>query len=130
MTVAEVNVVAQAFHDGVANRDAAALASLYAESGRFLPPGMEPSEGPAEIQEAMQALLDMGARSLDIEPLDVREAGEMTIEYGRYTLGIEPEGAAAVTDTGKYVVVHEGQSDGSSKIVLDIFNSNAPPASA
>ena len=36
----------------------------------------------------MQALLDMGARSLDIEPLDVREVGEVTIEYGRYTLGI------------------------------------------
>lgn len=130
MTVAEVNAVAQAFHDGVANRDAAALASLYAESGRFLPPGMAPCEGPAEIHQAMQALLDMGARSLDIEPLDVREAGEMTIEYGRYTLGIEPEGAASITDVGKYVVVHEGQSDGSSKIVLDIFNSNAPPASA
>lgn len=130
MTVAEVDAVAQAFHEGVANRDAAALASLYAESGRFLPPGMEPCEGRAEIQQAMQALLDMGARSLDIEPLDVREAGEMTIEYGRYTLGIEPEGAAPVTDVGKYVVVHEVQSDDSSKIVLDIFNSNATPASA
>jgi uncharacterized protein (TIGR02246 family) len=130
MTVAEVNAVAQAFHDGVANRDAAALASLYAENGRFLPPGMAPCEGPAEIQQAMQALLDMGARSIDIEPLDVREAGEMTIEYGRYTLGIEPEGAEPITDVGKYVLVHEGQSDGSSKIVLDIFNSNAPPASA
>jgi ketosteroid isomerase-like protein len=30
MTVAEVDAVAQAFHDGVANQDAAALASLYA----------------------------------------------------------------------------------------------------
>jgi uncharacterized protein (TIGR02246 family) len=130
MTVAEVNAVAQAFHDGVANRDAGALASLYAENGRFLPPGMGPCEGPAEIQQAMQALLDMGARSLDIEPLDVREAGEMTIEYGRYMLGIEPEGAAPVSDVGKYVVVHESQSDGSSKIVLDIFNSNAPPPGA
>jgi ketosteroid isomerase-like protein len=38
MTVSGVNVVAHAFHDGVANRDAAALASLYAENGRFLPP--------------------------------------------------------------------------------------------
>ena len=45
MTVAEVDAVARAFHDGVANRDAAALASLYADEGRFLPPGMEPCEG-------------------------------------------------------------------------------------
>jgi uncharacterized protein (TIGR02246 family) len=126
MTVAEVNAVAKAFHDGVANRDAAALAGLYAEQGRFLPPGMEPCEGHAEIQAAMQQLLDMGASSLDVEPLDVREAGDLTIEYGRYTLGIEPEGAAAMTQVGKYVVVHEAQPDGSTKIAFDIFNPNTP----
>jgi uncharacterized protein (TIGR02246 family) len=126
MTVAEVNAVAQALHDGVANQDAAGLASLYAEDGRFLAPNMEPCEGRSAIQAAMQQLLDMGARSLDVEPLDVREAGEMTIEYGRYTLGIEPDGGAAVSDVGKYVVVHKAQHDGSTKIALDIFNSNAP----
>jgi uncharacterized protein (TIGR02246 family) len=126
MTVAEVNAVAQAFHDGVASRDAAALASLYAENGRFLPPGIEPCEGNAEIRAAMQQLLDMGASSLDLEPLDVREAGDMTIEYGRYTLAIEPPGGEAMTQVGKYVVVHETQADGSTKIVLDIFNANTP----
>lgn len=63
MTVAEVDVVARAFHDGVANRDAAALASLYADHGRFLPPGVEPCEGRDEIEAAMQQLLDMGASS-------------------------------------------------------------------
>ncbi|MGZ6565671.1 MAG: YybH family protein [Solirubrobacteraceae bacterium] len=128
MTVAEVDAVAQAFHDGVANRDAAALASLYHEDGRFLPPNMEPCEGREAIQSAMQQLLDMGAHSLDVEPVEVREAGDMTMEYGRYTLGIEPEGAAAITDVGKYVVVHETRPDGVTKIALDIFNSNSPPA--
>ena len=126
MTVAEVNAVAQAFHDGVANRDAGALSSLYADGGRFLPPGMEPCEGRAEMQAAMQQLLDMGASSLDIEPLDVREAGNLTIDYGRYTLGIEPDGAERMTQIGKYVVVHEAQADGSTKIAYDIFNANTP----
>jgi ketosteroid isomerase-like protein len=46
MTVAEVNTVAQAFHDGFADQDAAALATLYHEDARFLPPNMEPAEGP------------------------------------------------------------------------------------
>ena len=125
MTVAAVDAVAQAFHDGVANRDAAALASLYAEDGKFLPQGLEPCEGRAEIQAAMQQLLDMGARSLDVEPLEVREAGQLTIEYGRYTLGIEPEGAEPVTQLGKYIVIHEPQEDGSNRIAFDIFNANA-----
>jgi len=126
MTVVEVDAIAQAFHDGVANRDATALASLYAENGKFLPPGMEPCEGRAQIQSAMQLLLDMGARSLDIEPLDVRETDNLAIEYGRYALRIEPEGNEAVTDVGKYLVVHERQAGGVTKIVYDIFNSNTP----
>ena len=126
MTVSEVGAVAQAFHDGVANRDAAALASLYAENARFLPPGMEPCEGQAQTQSAMQQMLDMGASSLDVEPLEVRESGNLTIEYGRYTLRIEPKGNEAMTDVGKYLVVHERQADGSTKIVYDIFNSNTP----
>jgi ketosteroid isomerase-like protein len=71
--------------------------------------------------------MDMGARSVDIEPIDVREAGDMTIEYGRYTLGFEPEGAEAMTDVGKYLVVHETRQDGATKILFDIFNSNSPP---
>jgi uncharacterized protein (TIGR02246 family) len=124
MTVAEVNVVAQAFHDAVAARDPDALVRLYHEDARFLPPGMEPAEGPDEIRGAMQALFDMGASSLDIEPLDVRESGEMTVEYGRYTLGIEPPGGGEMTDVGKYLVVHESRDDGT-KILFDCFNSNA-----
>jgi uncharacterized protein (TIGR02246 family) len=128
MTVAEVNAVAQALHEGVANQDAAGLASLYSEEGRFMPPNMEPCEGRASIEGAMQQLFAVGARSLDIEPLEVRDAGELTVEYGRYALGLEPDGGTMITDVGKYVVVHESQDDGSTRILLDIFNSNSPPA--
>ena len=127
MSVAEVNAVAQAFQEGVANQDAAALANLYHEHARFLPPNMEPCERRPAIQGAMQELLGMGVRSLEIEPIDVREAGDMTIEYGSYTLGIQPEDAEAMTDVGKYVVVHETRPDGLTKIAFDIFNSNSPP---
>jgi ketosteroid isomerase-like protein len=93
-----------------------------------MPPHMPPCEGSAAIEAAMQGLLDMGARSLDVEPLEVREADELTVEYGRYTMDIEPPGGEAVRDRGKYVVVHESQDDGSTKIVLDIFNSDLPAA--
>ena len=126
MTVAEVDLVAQAFHDGVANRDAGALADLYHEDGRFLAPNMPPCEGRDAIQAGMQVLLDVGASSLDIEPLEVRESGELTVEYGRYTLGIATPDGQEMTDVGKYLVVHETR-DGSTKILLDCFNSNSPP---
>jgi hypothetical protein len=41
---------------------------------------MEPAEGRPAIQAAIQQLLDMGARSLDVGPILDREAGDMTIE--------------------------------------------------
>jgi len=125
MTVAEVDAVAQAFHDGVANRDAASIASLYHEDGRFLAPNMPPAEGTAAIQAACQGLLDMGASRLDVEPLQVHEAGDLTVEYGRFTLGIEPPGGEPMTDEGKYIVVHETRG-GETKILYDCFNSNLP----
>jgi uncharacterized protein (TIGR02246 family) len=125
MTVADVNAIAKAWHDGVANQDAAALTSLYHDDARLLPPNMEPAEGREAIRATWQQLLDMGGRSLDVEPVDVREAGDLTIEYGRYILGIEPEGGEAITDVGKYVVVHETRGD-ETKILLDCFNSNSP----
>jgi ketosteroid isomerase-like protein len=127
MTIADVDAVAKAFHEGVAGQDAAALSSLYHEDAKFLPPNMPPCEGRPAIRAAMQGLLDAGARSLDLEPIDVREAGELTIEYGLYTLGLEPEGAPAMTDNGKYIVVHESRPNGSTRILFDIFNSNGAP---
>jgi hypothetical protein len=32
-----------------------------------------------------------------------------------------------MSDVGKYLVVHETRDDGSTKILYDCFNSNAPP---
>jgi uncharacterized protein (TIGR02246 family) len=128
MTVAEVNAIAEAFSQGVANRDAEMLADLYEEDGKLLPPNFEPCEGKAAIKEWMQGMFEAGASSLEIEPLDVREADDLTVEYGRYTLGMQPSEGEAATEVGKYVVVHKTQDDGSTKIVLDIFNANTPAA--
>jgi ketosteroid isomerase-like protein len=63
----------------------------------------------------------------DSEPIDVPEAGDMTIEFGRYAPGLELEGGEQMTDVGKYLVVHETRADGSTKILMDCFNSNSPP---
>jgi uncharacterized protein (TIGR02246 family) len=122
----DLEAVAQAFHDGVKNQDAAALASLYHEDAKFLPPGMPACNGRPAIQAAMQGLISAGARSLDLETIEARDEGALTVEYGRFTLGLEPPGAPAMTDSGKYIVVYEARGDGTTKILYDIFNSDLP----
>jgi ketosteroid isomerase-like protein len=123
-TRVDVEAIAQAFHDGIKNQDAVALSKLYHEDAKFMPPNMPVCDGGSAIQAAMQGLMDVGARSLDLETIETRDEGMVTLEYGRYTLGIEPPGAPSVTDTGKYIVVHETRPDGSTKILYDIFNSD------
>jgi ketosteroid isomerase-like protein len=123
-TRVDVEAIAQAFHDGVKNQDAAALSNLYHEDAKFLPPNMPACDGRWAIQAAMQALMDAGARSLDLETIEIRDEGMVSVEYGRFTLGMEPPGAPSMTDTGKYIVVHETRPDGSTKILYDIFNSD------
>jgi ketosteroid isomerase-like protein len=125
-TRVDVEAIAQAFHDGVKNQDPTAVGSLYHEDARMLAPNMPACEGRPAIESAMQALFDMGARSLILEAIDVRDEGVVTIEYGRFTLVFEPPGASSVTDIGKYIVVHETRSDGETKILFDIFNSDLP----
>lgn len=110
----------------IAGERTTTLTGAYHEDARFLIPNAEPCEGREAIRAAWQQLLDIGADSLTLEPIEVREAGELTIEYGLYTLRVVAEGAEAMTDTGTYVVVHEARQDGSSKLSLDIFNSNLP----
>jgi ketosteroid isomerase-like protein len=125
-TRVDVEAIAQAFHDGVKSQDAAALSNLYHEDAKFMAPNMPVCVGRPAIQAAMQALLDAGVRSLDIETIETRDEGTVTVEYGRFTLGIEAQGAPSMTDTGKYMVVHETRADGSTKILYDIFNSDLP----
>ena len=98
---------------------------------RLLEPAQDelPLEVLAPFPQGRGAAEQVGERGgiLPHQPLDIREEGDLTIEYGRYTLGLQPPGAEPASDAGKYLIVHETQDDGSTKILYDVFNSNQPP---
>ena len=110
----------------VANQDAEAAVKDYAPTARLLAANAPMAEGPAAIKEVFQAFIDSGANSLELESIEIIEAGDLVIDVGRYVLGIQPAGADAIEDRGKYVDVFRRQSDGSLKIIIDIFNSDLP----
>jgi uncharacterized protein (TIGR02246 family) len=121
--VAEFNA---AFGKAMANQDVAAMASAYAEDARMLPPNAPMAEGRNAIRQVLQAFVDTGAKSLDLQSIDVLEDGALVVDIGRYVLGIQPPGADPIQDEGKYLVAFRRQSDGSLKMVADAFNSDAP----
>ncbi|MFQ5946580.1 MAG: YybH family protein [Anaerolineae bacterium] len=114
---------AEAFNRG----DAAAVAALYTEDAKVLPPNSEMVDGKQAIQEFWSGAMEMGIRDFALKTVDVGFNDDLAYEMGTYTLNIQPEGGQATTDTGKYVVVWTRQGDGSWKLAVDIWNSNAPP---
>lgn len=121
---AEIEELTAQFAKAVTNKDFAALGPFYEERARFLPPGAPMVEGRAAIQAAQQKMIEGGVRALDLECVDVIEAGDFAIEIGRTTVTIRLLGLFSITRTGKSVVVWRRQQDGTLKIVVDTFNSD------
>ncbi|HUF29941.1 MAG TPA: SgcJ/EcaC family oxidoreductase [Gemmatimonadaceae bacterium] len=112
-----------------ANRgDAAGIASLYTDDGVLLPPNSEIVQGQANIQQALQAFIDAGMTNVDFTRVAAGTSGDLAYEIGRYSLDLRPQGAAPITDIGKYVIVARRQSDGTWRLIADIFNTSQPPA--
>jgi uncharacterized protein (TIGR02246 family) len=116
------------FVEAFNRRDAAAVAALYTEDAKLLPPNSGMISGKRGIQAFWQRAMETSVGDIILETVDMGCAGDLTYEIGAYTLKIRAQGSQAVTDTGKYVVVRERQADGSWKWVADIWNSNLPPA--
>jgi uncharacterized protein (TIGR02246 family) len=95
----------QLFTDAFRRGDSAAVASLYAEGARLLPPHHQMVEGVEAIRQFWQAAMEMGAKEGRLETLEVISEGGLACEVGRYTLVVEQGNGERVSDVGKYVVV-------------------------
>lgn len=126
MTRTEIQTINEEFGKAVANQDVAAVLGFYDDNARLLPPNSQLLEGKSAIGAFFQSMLDAGVKSLELESLDVLEAGDVTIDVGRYRLSMEPAGAGLIEDVGKYVVVFRRQPDGSHRMIIDTFNSDLP----
>ena len=102
--------------------DAAGLANLYTENGQVLPPNGGFLTGKDAIQAIWQSILDMGAKEIKLDIVEVEGQGDTAIEVSNYTLYSED---GQELDKGKYIVIWK-QKDGQWKLHRDIFNSSMP----
>jgi uncharacterized protein (TIGR02246 family) len=106
--------------------DAAGVAACYTSDAQLLPPNGEPMSGTANIAAFWQGAMAMGIKDAKLETNHVEARGDLAVEVGQYTLTIQPAGADAMTDGGKYVVVWK--NEGGWKLYIDIWNTNTPMA--
>lgn len=111
--------------------DMSAVADLYTDDAVLMPANGAAVRGREAVRTFfVQALGSMSPRDVKLWSDEIEVCGETAYEVGRYQMTLQPPGAAAMNDRGKYIVIWKRQSDGSWKIARDIFNSDLAPAGA
>lgn len=109
------------FKEAYDRGDAAAVAAAYAEDGAVLAPDEPTIRGKRAIEDSFNWVIkDIGGR-VSIETVEVVAAGDVAYQWANYAL---KGGTRSVA--GKFVEVYNRQADGSWKIRLTIYNSDAP----
>ena len=122
----EVENAIQIFEKAAKAKDATTISSLYDENATLLPPGAPPIKGRQNIRDFWKNFLEAGAVDPVVRPVSVEGAGDLAYEIGEYQVTLpNPQGGGTSRQHGKYLVVWKRQSDGSLKMVADMFSANA-----
>jgi uncharacterized protein (TIGR02246 family) len=108
----------------VKNRDAAAVAGMYAEDGFVMPPNSPAIQGREGIKGFFSGAMDAGVKDVRLVTEDVEGDDNFAIEKGTYEMRAEGD---VVIDQGKYLV-HWKKMDGKWRFKNDMFSSNHPAA--
>jgi uncharacterized protein (TIGR02246 family) len=116
---AAIEASARQFEAAFSAGDAAAVAALYSEEGKVLPPDGEVVSGRAAIQAFWQgAIAAAPGTGLALHVEEVLGDGDVVAEVGHYTM---TDPAGATIEQGKYTTLwrHEGDTW---RIYRDIWN--------
>jgi len=110
------------FIDGVANRDAALIASTYTGDAEAYPPNSDAVKGRAALQKLWQSVLDSGIAAFELSTSEVESAGDLAYEVGTYAMKTKD---GKVADRGKYCVVWK-RVGGQWLLHRDIWSTSLP----
>jgi len=129
---ASLDAFNQQFIDACQKMDNHAGASLWADDGADLLPGMAPMVGKAKIALWLDSLTPpAGAKMLycTVDWQDIQLHGDLAYEWGINRQKMEfPPPKGAFENEGKIVLILKRQNDRSWKIALESWNGNPRPA--
>lgn len=111
-------------------KDVAKTVSFYADDANVMPPNSAVLTGQAPIRALWKGMLEAPGFSGGWKPtkVEVARSGDLAYVTGTYEFNETDANGKPMTDKGKYVEVWKKQADGSWKCVVDIFNTDLPPA--
>jgi ketosteroid isomerase-like protein len=105
-------------------KDLKASVGYCADDGSFMPPNSPIATGKEAIGQVFAGFFAIPDIKLNWHPtkIGVARSGELGYSAGVYVMSFKDPSGKTVNDRGKYVTVWKKQSDGSWKVVNDIFN--------
>jgi ketosteroid isomerase-like protein len=125
----EINASNARFLEEIARGDAAAAAGVYAERAVLVPPSGEAIRGRKAIESFWRSGIEIGVRAVELEALELGDAGRLTYEVGRYRMLLRPADNEPRFERGAYVVLYKQEPDGSWLRAVDTFNREPSQAS-
>ena len=109
-------------------KDVDKTVSYYAEGAVVMPPNVSSATTKETIRSAWKELLTSpgAAISWKATKVEVAKSGDLAYVSGTYEETMTDASGKPVNDRGKYVEIFKKQTDGTWKVVADIWNSDLP----
>jgi ketosteroid isomerase-like protein len=110
-----------------ATRDAARVASFYAEDAIAYPPDEPVAIGRDAAQKVWAAYFAEPSFTISWKTLhaEISASGELGYTAESYVVGVKGPDGKPLTEQGKYLCVWKRQKDGAWKAVQDVWNADA-----
>lgn len=113
-------------------KDLERLLGFFADSASELSPNAPMATGKEALRKTWAGYFAMPGFAISWQPTKVEASrgGDLGYSIGTYVQTTRDAAGKPVTERGKYVTIWRKQTDGSWKVVADIFNSDLPAPKA
>ncbi len=105
--------------------DTSALIGLHADEFLLLPPNSPAERGAEAGMAGFQELLDAGWKNISFNTVQFGSEGGLGYHVGQYSADAPAEDGGTTKENGKFIDIYKRLPDGSWKIHVTIFNSDA-----
>jgi uncharacterized protein (TIGR02246 family) len=125
---AALDSLTTAFVGAVTARETTLVANFYSDDAHFLPANAARADGKDAVRQVWAGFLATPGLQMSLTPNTklVSDDGDLVVDLGAYVMNWQDAKGKTMTDKGKYVTVYK-KVNGEWKIVVDTFNSDAPP---
>jgi ketosteroid isomerase-like protein len=105
--------------------DTSALIGLHSDDFLLLPPNSPAQKGAAAGISGFQELLDAGWKNISFNTVQFHSDGDLGYHVGQYSADVPAEDGSTAKETGKYIDIYKRLPNGTWKICVTMFNSDA-----